>query len=43
MGFETGRFKEIFQNAERAGIGRGYRGAADEITGDREGISHALA
>jgi hypothetical protein len=42
VGFETGRFKQIFQNAERPGIGRSYRRAADEIAGDREGISHAL-
>jgi hypothetical protein len=37
------RFKEIFENAERAGVGRGYRGAADEIAGNREGVSHAPA
>ena len=43
MGFETGRLEEIFQNAKRSGIGRSYRGAADEIAGDREGISHAPA
>ena len=43
MGLETGRFQQIFQHAERAGVGRRYRGAADEIAGDREGVGHALA
>ena len=43
MHLEAGGFQDIFQNAERAGVGRGYRGAADEIAGNREGISHAPA
>ena len=42
---EAGAFQEILQHAERAGIGRGHRGAAQEVAGDgkSEGISHALA
>jgi hypothetical protein len=41
---KAGGFQDGFQHAERAGIGRGYRGAANQIAGDREGgegIIHA--
>jgi hypothetical protein len=46
MHFEAGRFENIFEHPERAGIGRGYRRAADEVAGDGKGgksISHAPA
>ena len=35
---EAGAFKDIFKHAERAGIGRGYRGAAQQIAGNGEGV-----
>ena len=34
--------ERLFKHAQRTGIGRGYRGAADEIAGNGESISHAL-
>ena len=43
MHLEAGGFQDIFEHAERAGIGRGYRGAAQQVAGDGEGISHAPA
>src|SRR5258708_37287845 len=43
MHLEAGTFQDIFEHAERAGIGRGYRWAADEIAGNGEGISHGSA
>src|SRR5258705_11544069 len=43
MHLEAGAFKDIFEYAKRAGIGRGYGGAADEIAGNGEGVSHAPA
>src|SRR3981081_4062419 len=43
MHLEAGAFEDIFQYAKRTGIGRGYRGAADEIAGDGKGISHGSA
>ena len=41
MHLEAGGFQDVFEHAERAGVGRGYRGAAEEIAGDGKGISHA--
>src|ERR1700716_1923414 len=38
MHLEAGAFQDIFEHAERAGIRRGYRGAADEIAGNGKGI-----
>ncbi len=43
MHLEAGAFEDIFEHAERAGIGRSYGRAADEITGNGEGISHGSA
>ena len=43
---EAGGFQDDFEHAERAGIGRGDRGAAEQIAGDGEsgeGIGHAPA
>jgi hypothetical protein len=40
MHLEAGTFEDFLENAERAGIGRSYRGTADEIAGDRKGVSH---
>jgi len=40
---KTGRLQHVFEHAERAGVSRGYRGAAEEILGNGKGISHALA
>ncbi len=37
MDVEAGSFQHIFEHGERAGIGRGYGRAADEIAGDGEG------
>ncbi len=39
---EAGSLQDIFENAQRAGVGRGYGWAAEEGLGDREGISHAI-
>jgi hypothetical protein len=41
MHLEAGAFKDIFQNTKRAGVGRRYGWAADEIAGNREGVIHA--
>src|ERR1700722_18773749 len=41
VGLEAGRFQDGFKHRKRAGIGRGYGRAAQEIAGDREGVSHA--
>jgi hypothetical protein len=43
MNIKAGALQEVFQNAERAGVSRGYRGAADEIANNRKGIGHAPA
>ena len=43
MHLEAGVFQDIFEHAERAGIGRGYRGAAEEVAGNGKGVSHAPA
>ena len=46
MHLEAGALQDIFEHAERAGVGRGYRGAAQQIAGDGEGgngVSHSLA
>ena len=43
MHLETGGLQDGFEYAERAGVGRGYRGAAEEIAGNRKGVSHASA
>jgi len=43
MHLEAGVFEDIFEHAKRAGIGRSYGRAADEIAGNGEGISHAPA
>ena len=45
MHLEAGGFQDVFEHAERAGVCRGYRGAAQQVAGDGErgeGISHAL-
>ena len=34
MHLEAGGFQNGFEHAERAGIGRGYRGAAQQVAGD---------
>jgi hypothetical protein len=43
MHLEAGGIQDIFEHAERTGVGRGYRGAAEEILGNGKGISHAPA
>jgi hypothetical protein len=43
MHLEAGVFQDVFEYAQRAGIRRGYRRAADEIAGNGEGVSHAPA
>ena len=40
---ETGILQDIFEHTKRAGIGRGYRGTAEQIAGNGEGIRHAPA
>ena len=35
-------FEDIFKHAERAGIGRSHRGAAHQVAGNGEGISHVM-
>jgi hypothetical protein len=39
---EAGRRQGIFKHPQRSGVGRCYRGAADEIAGNRESIGHVL-
>ena len=41
MASEAGSVEGFFKHAQRTGIGRGYRGAADEVAGNRESIGHA--
>ena len=46
MHLEAGGLQNGFEHAERAGVGRGYRGAAQQVAGDGEGgegIIHAPA
>ncbi len=43
MHLEAGALEDIFEHPKRAGIGRRYGRAADEIAGNGEGISHAPA
>src|SRR5581483_205473 len=38
---EAGGLQKVFEDAERTGISRRYRRAADEIADDRESIGHA--
>src|SRR6266702_55037 len=38
---EAGCDKRFFEHAQRAGVGRCYRGAADEVAGNGQGIDHA--
>jgi hypothetical protein len=40
---ETGILQDTFEHTKRAGIGRGYRGTAEQIAGNGESISHAPA
>src|SRR5882724_5926045 len=40
MRLEAGGFQQAFENAERAGIGRGDGRAANEIAGNGNGIIH---
>src|SRR5215471_3004071 len=40
--FEADTLQDVFENAERTGISRGYGRAADQIAGNRKGIGHAL-
>ena len=42
MHLEAGGFQDIFEHAERAGVGRGYRGAAQEVAGNGKGVGHRL-
>ena len=42
MAGEAGYGERLFKHAQRTGVGRGYRGAADEIAGDGESINHVL-
>src|SRR5215831_5748076 len=39
--FEAGTLEDVFENAERTGISRGYGRAADQIAGNGKGIGHA--
>ena len=43
MRLEAGILQEVFENTERAGIGRGDRRAADEVAGNGNGVIHAPA
>jgi hypothetical protein len=43
MHFEAGGVEDIVENVERAGVGWGYRGTADEIAGNGKSVSHAPA
>ena len=43
MHLEAGGFQQVFENAERAGIGGGDGRAADEVAGNGNGIIHAPA
>jgi hypothetical protein len=40
--FEAGTLEDVFENAERTGISRGYGRAADQIAGNGKGIGHAF-
>src|SRR6185437_8735523 len=40
MDLEAGRFQDIFEDSERAGIGRGDRGAAQQFAGNGKRIIH---
>src|SRR5205814_9446525 len=40
MHLEAGVLQETFEDAERAGIGRGDRRAADEVAGNGNGVIH---
>ncbi len=40
MHLEAGGFQDVFEHAERAGIGRGDGGAADQVAGNGNGIIH---
>ncbi len=40
MHLEAGGFQDIFKHAERAGVRRRHRRAAQEIAGDGEGVIH---
>ena len=37
MHLEAGGLQDVFEDAERAGVGRGYGGAAQQVAGDGEG------
>ena len=43
MHLEAGGFQDVFEHAERAGVGRRYGGAADEVAGNGNSIIHAPA
>ena len=43
MHLEAGGFQKVFENTERAGVGRGDGGAADEVAGNGDGVIHAPA
>ncbi len=43
MHLETGSIQDGFEHAERTGVGRGYRRAAEQIAGNGKGVSHAPA
>ena len=43
MHLEAGVFQQTFEDAERAGIGRGDRWAADEVAGNGNGVIHTPA
>ena len=43
MHLEAGALQEIFEHAERAGIGGRNGGAADEVAGNGDSIIHAPA
>src|SRR5882724_12002622 len=40
---EAGILEDAFEHSKRTGIGRGYRGTAEQIAGNGEGINHAPA
>jgi hypothetical protein len=43
MHLEAGVFQQAFKHAERTGIGRGNRRAADEVAGNGNGVIHTPA
>ena len=43
MDLEAGVLQETFEDAERTGIGRGDRRAADEVAGNGNGVIHTPA